>query len=210
MGTLAPIAAASGSGIRCTRLAPAAMPASITARCSTVVTPVGTATITSGRKRRCRPRRALDEVAQHGRGDQVVGDHAVLQRAHDAQAAGRAPHHLASRVPDGLDAAVLHRNGDHRRLVDDHTLADEVDQHVGGAEVDPKPLRAQGSEHLANRRRGRRARAALNRDIGAKLLQVAGEVLVAALDDLRVIEHRRPVRHQPRQQQGRAGADVGP
>ena len=48
IGTLAPIAAASGSSIRYASLAPAFSAASRTARFSTLVTPEGTLIITSG------------------------------------------------------------------------------------------------------------------------------------------------------------------
>ena len=48
MGTLAPIAAASGSSMRYASLAPALSAASRTARFSTLVTPDGTLIITSG------------------------------------------------------------------------------------------------------------------------------------------------------------------
>ena len=49
IGTLAPMAAASGSAIRCASLAPAWMVASRTARDSTFVTPAGMHTMTTGR-----------------------------------------------------------------------------------------------------------------------------------------------------------------
>ena len=49
IGTLAPIAAASGSAIRWASLAPAWIVASSTARLSTLVTPAGMHTMTTGR-----------------------------------------------------------------------------------------------------------------------------------------------------------------
>ena len=54
IGTLAPMAAASGSSMRYASLAPAFSAASLTARFSTDVTPEGTLIITSGLKRRTR------------------------------------------------------------------------------------------------------------------------------------------------------------
>jgi hypothetical protein len=61
IGTLAPIAAASGSSIRNASRAPAFSAASFTARFSTEVTPAGTLIITFGpvRRKRIRPRIAL-------------------------------------------------------------------------------------------------------------------------------------------------------
>ena len=55
IGTLAPIAAASGSSIRNASLAPALRAASRTARFSTEVTPAGTLIMTSGRLKPMRP-----------------------------------------------------------------------------------------------------------------------------------------------------------
>ena len=59
IGTLAPIAAASGSSIRYASFAPALRAASRTARFSTEVTPAGTEIITSGRLKPIRPLVAL-------------------------------------------------------------------------------------------------------------------------------------------------------
>ena len=59
IGTLAPIAAASGSSIRYASRAPALSAASRTARFSTEVTPAGTLIITSGLLRETGPLRAL-------------------------------------------------------------------------------------------------------------------------------------------------------
>ena len=58
IGTLAPMAAASGSSIRKASLAPAFRAASRTARFSTDVTPAGTLIITSGREKPKLPFRA--------------------------------------------------------------------------------------------------------------------------------------------------------
>ena len=55
IGMFAPIAAASGSSIRCAARAPARIAASFTARRSTLVTPDGTQIMSSGRKMRMLP-----------------------------------------------------------------------------------------------------------------------------------------------------------
>ena len=49
---------------------------------------------------------------------------------------GRAAHHPLGLEPDGDRAAVVDVDGDDRRLVEDDALAADVDQGVGGAEVD--------------------------------------------------------------------------
>ena len=136
IGTFAPIAAASGSSMRYASLAPALSAASRTARFSTEVTPAGTLIITSGRLKPMRPLRRLgDEEAQHRLGDDVVGDDAVLHRPDGLDVAGRAPDHLARFLADGDDAVVVRDRHD-RRFGDDDALALDVDEDVGGAEVD--------------------------------------------------------------------------
>ena len=104
-GTLAPIAAASGSSIRYASRAPALSAASRTARFSTLVTPEGTLIITSGLVKRAAG--LLDEVAQHRLGDDVVGDDAVLHRPDGGDVARRAADHLACLFADGDDVVVL-------------------------------------------------------------------------------------------------------
>ena len=136
IGTLAPIAAASGSSIRNASLAPALRAASRTARFSTEVTPAGTLIITSGR-RQADPAlgRLADEEPQHRLGDDVVGDDAVLHRADGLDVAGRAADHLAGLFAHGDDAVVL-ADRDDGGLGDDDALALDVDDDVRGAEVD--------------------------------------------------------------------------
>ena len=85
--------------------------------------------------------RALDEVAEHRLGDLEVGDHAVLDRAHRADAARRAAEHLLRLVTDREHAlaaplVVVLRDRDDARLRADHPLAARVDEGVGGPEVD--------------------------------------------------------------------------
>ena len=82
-----------------------------------------------------------DEVAQHGLGDLEIGDHPVLHGTdgHDV-AGGAAQHHLgfpAHRqhpVAVPVPAILAHRH--HRGLAQDDTLAFDIDQGVGRAQVD--------------------------------------------------------------------------
>ena len=78
----------------------------------------------------------LDEVAEHLLGDVEVGDHAVLQRADRGDRPGRAAEH-----PLRLDADRVHLAGalvdrDHGRLGEHDAAAADVDERVGGPEVD--------------------------------------------------------------------------
>src|SRR3990170_3852864 len=77
-----------------------------------------------------------DEVAEHRLGDHVVGDDAVLHRPDRVDVARGPPDHLARLLADGHDALRL-RDGHHRGLLDDDPLAEDVDEHVGRAQVDP-------------------------------------------------------------------------
>src|SRR6188508_135437 len=78
----------------------------------------------------------VDDVAQHRLGDQVVGDHAVAHRPDGPNVARGAPDHLARFLADGDELVVVIADGDDARLVQDHALALDVHQDVGGAEVD--------------------------------------------------------------------------
>ena len=136
----APIAAAIGSSIRCTRRAPAASEASSTARFSTSVTPDGAHTISRGWADPAVDHLA-DEVAQHLLGDLEVGDHAVAQRARGGDRRRRAADHPLGVGADGVDLAGVDVGRDHRRLGDDDPAAADVDERVGGAR-DRSPCRA--------------------------------------------------------------------
>jgi len=78
----------------------------------------------------------LDEVAEHLLGHVEVGDDAVLERADRRDRARRAPEH-----PLRLDADRVHLAGalvdrDHGRLGEHDPATADVDERVGGAEVD--------------------------------------------------------------------------
>ena len=78
----------------------------------------------------------VDEVAEHLLADLEVGDDAVLQGPDGLDVAGRAADHALGLDADGQGPAVLHVDGDDRRLVEDDAAAAHVDERVGGAEVD--------------------------------------------------------------------------
>ena len=78
----------------------------------------------------------LDEVAQHLLADLEVGDDAVLQRPDGLDVVGRAAHHPLRLEADRDGAAVVDVDRDDRGLVEHDALAADVDQGVGGAEVD--------------------------------------------------------------------------
>ena len=77
----------------------------------------------------------LDEEPQHLLGRLEVGDHAVLERADGGDVVGRAADHPLGLVADGEDLAGGGVERDHAGLVEQHALAADVDQRVGGAEV---------------------------------------------------------------------------
>jgi hypothetical protein len=95
----------------------------------------------------------LDEVLEHVLGDAEVGDHAVLERTDGGDVAGRAAEHALGVVADRLDhlvAARLLADRDDRRLVEHDAATADVDQRVGGPEVDRDVVgeeAAQGVEH---------------------------------------------------------------
>ena len=78
----------------------------------------------------------LHEVLDHLLGDVEVADDAVPQRPHGDDAGGRAADH-----PLGLGADLEHLlgagvDGDHAGLADDDAAAADVDEGVGGPEID--------------------------------------------------------------------------
>ena len=78
----------------------------------------------------------LDEVAQHLLAHLEVGDHAVLERPDGLDVVGRAAHHPLGLEPDRDGTAVVDVDRHDRGLVEHDALAADVDQCVGGAEVD--------------------------------------------------------------------------
>ena len=137
-GRPAPIAAAIGSSIRRAQRAPALSAASRTARFSTSVTPDGMPSSIRGRG--ISPTRSwtlLDEVLDHLLGHVEVADDAVAERP-DRDDVGRRPADHPLRLgPDREDPLRLRVDRDDRRLAHHDPAVADVDQRVGGPEVDP-------------------------------------------------------------------------
>ena len=135
IGRPAPIAAAIGSSIRYAWRAPAERVASSTARRSTPGH-AGRDADDDARVREAVLVHLLDEVAEHLLGDVEVGDHAVLQRADRGDRPGRAAEHPLRLDPDRVHLAGALVDRDDGRLGEHDPAAADVDERVGGAEVD--------------------------------------------------------------------------
>ena len=79
---------------------------------------------------------ALDKVAQHSLGDDIVGDDARLERAHDLDRFRRTVHHFACFIANRDDLVFVDRDSDDGRLLQDNPLALDIDQHIDRTEVD--------------------------------------------------------------------------
>ena len=79
---------------------------------------------------------ARDEVANHLLGVLEVGDHAAAEGTHGHDVGGRSSQHPASLSADREHVPGALADGDHRRFVDDDATPADVDQRVGGSEVD--------------------------------------------------------------------------
>jgi hypothetical protein len=135
-GRPTPRAAAMGSRMVMTSRAPAWVADSFTARFSTSVMPEGMAMTTRGETTLELLCTLLDEVAQHRLGDVEVGDDAVLHRADGGDVAWGAAEHLLGFVADGQDLAGGGVDRDDGRLAQHDALVLDVDEGVGGAQVD--------------------------------------------------------------------------
>ena len=82
----------------------------------------------------------LYEVAEHGFGDDEVGDDAIAHGTHDFDALRRAAEHVVRLVAHGDHSVVARANGHDRGLVHDNAAPFDVDQHVDRAEVYPDVL----------------------------------------------------------------------
>src|SRR5919204_477412 len=78
----------------------------------------------------------LDEVAQHLLGHVEVGDDAVLQRADGRDRARRAAEHALGLDADGVHLAGARVDRDHAGLGEHDAAAADVDEGVGGPEID--------------------------------------------------------------------------
>ena len=98
----------------------------------------------------------LDELLEHLLGDGEVGDHAVLHRADDGDAARCLAKHFLGFLADGLDrffgvGAAFEADRDDRWLIEDDAAAAHINERVGRAEVDGEVVGevfAEKSEHL--------------------------------------------------------------
>jgi hypothetical protein len=84
-----------------------------------------------------------DEVPQHRFGGQVIRDYAVSHRPDHADGARCAALHGACLGADRDDGVVPVMSCHNRGLVDDDAVAFDIDQGVGGAEIDPGTFRGQ-------------------------------------------------------------------
>ena len=158
-GRPAPMAAAIGSSIRNTLLAPAPSADSLIARRSTWVEPQGTQMMMRGLgASRLRRMHRLDEVLQHLLGDGEIGDHAVLHRADGLDVARHPAEHLLGLQrprPHHLLAAgtTFLADRDDGRFIQHDAFAAHVDERVGSAQVDGQiagEIAAQEAEHAAH------------------------------------------------------------
>ena len=85
----------------------------------------------------------VDEVLDHLLGDIDVRDHAVAERADRLDLVGGLAHHQLGVVTDRLDLlhAVDGLDGDDRGLVQDDSASANVDERIGGSEVDRHVVR---------------------------------------------------------------------
>jgi hypothetical protein len=131
IGMFAPIAAASGSSMRCASRAPATLDAGHAGWDADHELGLEDPDLTAD---------LVDEVPEHVFGDDVVGDHAVAHRSERGDRSRRAAQHeprlLADRDDPRPVRTVLLREGDDRRLGEHDPLPTDVDDDIGGAEVD--------------------------------------------------------------------------
>src|SRR5580698_2702847 len=78
----------------------------------------------------------LDEIPQHGLGDIEVGDYAVFHRPDGGDISGGATQHSLGLGSDGADFAGDGVERDDRGLAQNDSLVLNVNQRVGGAQID--------------------------------------------------------------------------
>ena len=108
------------------------------ARRSTAVDPEGTHTMISGRGEAAAVVDLADEMLDHFLGDFEVGDDSVAQRAAGGNVTGGAAEHHLGLLADGyhLFLASDIGDGDDAWFGQDDAAALDVDERVGGAEID--------------------------------------------------------------------------
>ena len=77
-----------------------------------------------------------DKIAEHGFGDAEIGDDAVAHRPGGDDVAGGAAEHFLGLGADGDDYPIRFGDSDDSGLVENYTLAGDVDDGIGGAEID--------------------------------------------------------------------------
>ena len=135
IGRPAPIAAAIGSSIRYAWRAPGGE-GRLFDRSALDAGDAGRDADDDARVRKAVLVHLLDEVAEHLLGDVEVGDHAVLQRADRGDRPGRAAEHPLRLDPDRVHLAGALVDRDDGRLGEHDPAPADVDERVGGAEVD--------------------------------------------------------------------------
>jgi hypothetical protein len=88
----------------------------------------------------------VHEVLDHLLGDVEVADDAVTQRADRDDAGRRAAEHALRLGTDGQHAARFLVDRDHAWLADDDAPVLDVDEGVGGSEIDPDVAREHAEE----------------------------------------------------------------
>ena len=86
-----------------------------------------------------------DEVLDHLLGDFDVGDNSIAQRADRLDAVGRFAHHHLGIIAHGLHPLdpVDRFNRDHRGFVEDDALILNIDEGVGGPQINGHVLRTE-------------------------------------------------------------------
>ena len=136
------------------------MAESFTARFSTSVMPVGTAMTMRGRRwKTALVAHLVDERFQHRLGDFEIGDDAILHWADRDDVAGCATQHPLGFVAHGEDALGAGLDCDHGRFAQDDAAIADVDERVGGAEINADVVGKKTGENihgkLIERKKGR-------------------------------------------------------
>jgi hypothetical protein len=87
-------------------------------------------------------------MAQHLFGDVEIGDHAVFERPDGADGTGRAAEHALGFGTHRVDLARTVVDSDDGRLGEHDPAAADIDECVGGTEVDGDVARAEASEEV--------------------------------------------------------------
>jgi hypothetical protein len=78
---------------------------------------------------------ALDEVFEHHFSGFKVGNYAISQRTNGGDCTWRTPHHLLGLFANGKGQFCVLINGNDGRLSNDHASAQDINQDIGGAQI---------------------------------------------------------------------------